>query len=149
VFNRILIVCTGNICRSPMAEVLLRQRLRERRPSAVVESAGISALVGHPADPLAQELMANRGLDLSAHRARQLSPELMRLFELVLVMEAGQQRAVEALDPTSRGRVHRVGRIGGFDVPDPYRCGAAAFERSFQLIERGLTDLGKLFWSGS
>jgi len=146
VFSRILTVCVGNICRSPMAEVLLAERLRARGAGAVVESAGIAALVGRPADSIAQALVAERGLDLSRHRARQLTPELIRAFELVLVMEAEQQRAVESILPSARGRVHRIGRWGGFDVPDPYRRDRAAFERALTLIERGIDDLETAFW---
>jgi protein-tyrosine phosphatase len=141
-------VCTGNICRSPMAQVLLAQALSRRGLDAVVESAGLGALVGWAADPLAQELMEVRGLDLSAHRARQLTRELTRSFQLILVMETEQQRAVEQLDPSARGRVQRIGRVGGFDVPDPYRRGLSAFEESVTLIEKGLSQIEKVFWSG-
>lgn len=129
-----------------MAEALLRARLLARNPKAVVESAGIAALVGQPADPTAVALMAERGLDLSAHRARQLTPELARRFELVLVMEAGHQREVEAAVPALRGRVHRLGRFGDFDIPDPYRQPRDAFERALALVERGLDDFEKAFW---
>src|SRR5947209_8124298 len=134
-------VCTGNICRSPMAQILLERRLRERGLSATVESAGTNAHVGHPADVLAQQLMAARGLDLAGHRARQLGPEQLRAFDLVLVMEAWQQREVERMDPSARGRVHRLGRIGDFEVPDPYGKGEKSFAESLALIERGLGDL--------
>lgn len=145
-FNAILVVCVGNICRSPMAEALLADRLRRRGATVKVESAGLGALVGRPADPTAQELMSERGLDLSRHRARQLTPEMVRAFDLVLVMESGHQKAVEGMVPSARGRVHRIGRWGSFDVPDPYRQDRAAFERSLALIERGVDDLEKAFW---
>lgn len=145
-FTRILTVCVGNICRSPMAEALLAHRLAGRGVVATVESAGIAALSGRPADPTAQALMGERGLDISGHRARQLTPELIRAFELVLVMEADQQKAIESMLPSARGRVHRIGRFGGFDVPDPYRQDRAAFERALALIERGVGDFEKAFW---
>jgi protein-tyrosine phosphatase len=147
VFDRVLMVCAGNICRSPMAEVLLGHRLRRRGLGTVVQSAGIVARSGQAADSTAVELMRARGLDLEAHRARQLTPALIRSFDVVLVMEAAQQQAVEAMDPSARGRVQRLGRLGGFDVPDPYQRGQAAFESALALIERGVDDLEKTFWS--
>ena len=130
-----------------MAEVLLVHRLQERGMPAVVESAGLGALVGRPAERHALDLMRERGLDLSRHRARQLRPELLRLCDLVLVMEAAQQRAVEAMWSAVRGRVHRLGKFGDFDVPDPFRQERSAFERSLAFIERGLADFEKAFWS--
>ena len=130
-----------------MAEALLARRLRDRGIEGTVTSAGISALVGFPADAMARELMMARGLDLGSHRARQLTPDLVRAADLVLTMEAGQQRAVEILDSSARGRVHRIGRVGKFDVPDPYRQGRAAFERALALIERGIGELENVFWS--
>jgi protein-tyrosine phosphatase len=148
-FDRILIVCTGNVCRSPMAEALLSHRMRLLGRSASVSSAGVAALVGSPAAPLAITLVRERGLDLTSHRARQLTPELVRAAELVLVMEKAQERAVEEIAPAARGRVHRLGRLGGFDVPDPFRQGRDAFERSLGLIDRGLSDFEKAFWSGT
>jgi protein-tyrosine phosphatase len=145
-FSRILTVCVGNICRSPMAEALLRHRLASRGVQATVESAGIAALVGRPPDQAAQDLMLARGLDISAHRGRQLTADLIRSFELILVMEAGHQKAIESMLPSARGRVHRIGRWGAFDVPDPYRRGPEAFERALALIERGIGDLERAFW---
>src|SRR5690606_29898007 len=97
----VLLVCIGNICRSPMAQALFAQAL----PHADVSSAGLAALVGQPADPEAQAQIAQRGLDLSAHRARQLTGALVRQSDLLLVMDVEQRRFIEAHHPLARGRV--------------------------------------------
>ena len=106
-------------------------------------------MVGHPADPLAVELMAERGIDLSSHRARQLTPELASEFDLILAMEESQQRAIVQIFPSARGRVHRLGRYGRFDVPDPVGQPRASFEAALALIERGIADFQRSFWSRS
>jgi protein-tyrosine phosphatase len=131
-----------------MAAAMLTERLRRDGLEPVVASAGLRALVGRPAAPDAQALMRERGLDISAHRARQLTAEVIAPYELVLVMEERHERAVHALSPSARGRVHRIGRFGGFDVPDPYGQDRRAFERSLALIDRGLADFEEAFWGG-
>jgi len=131
-----------------MAEALLTRRLEARGVDALVASAGLAALVGYSADHLAQTLLLERGLDISEHRARQLTPQLAMAFELILVMEEAQQRHLERAQPSTRGRVHRLGRVSGFDVPDPYRGGRAAFERSLGFIERGLDEIEGVLCGG-
>lgn len=128
-----------------MAEGLLRQRFASRGKGSV-ESAGIAALAGRPADPIAVELLADRGIDISPHRARQLTGEMILAADLVLVMEEGQKEIVEGMHASARGRVHRLGRIGGFDVPDPYRASRTLFESVLSLIERGIDDFDRAFW---
>jgi protein-tyrosine phosphatase len=63
-------------------------------------------------------------------------------------MEDGHRRAIEALSPASRGRVHLLGRFGAFEIPDPYRGPRAAFEEAYALVERGLDDFERAFWGG-
>lgn len=134
--GRILILCTGNICRSPMAAALLQYRLADRGIS--VESAGIGAVVGAPADPLVIDLMIRRKLDVTAHRGRQFDGRLGKNFDLHLVMDSEQRHVIERTWPLFRGRVHRLGHYGGFDIADPYRQPREAFEEALELIDQGL-----------
>ncbi len=144
--DRVLVVCAANVCRSPLAEGLLRARF-ERRGFGVVESAGLQAAEGRPPDATSAALLAERGIDISGHRARQLTPRLLAEFDLVLVMEDEQRRRIEKLARSARGRVHRIGKFGGFDVADPHGGPRSEHERALALIERGLDDFERAFWS--
>jgi protein-tyrosine phosphatase len=145
-FNRILIVCIGNICRSPMAEALLAASVANSHPEVSVESAGLGALVGRSADPIAQELMQERGIDISNHRARQLTLEMVRNADLVLVMEESHVSDVLSLDPSARGKVHCLGKWGDFEIPDPYQQPRNAFEHALSLIEQAVADWKSRVW---
>jgi protein-tyrosine phosphatase len=130
----ILVVCEGNICRSPMAEAILASALPDTR----VLSAGLNALVGHPADQAAVRLMRLRGIDISSHRATQINRDMCLRSELVLVMSTDQRKQVEESYPTASGRVFRIGEFDKVDVPDPFRQSLAAFETALKLIDQGV-----------
>ncbi|MGF6899926.1 protein-tyrosine phosphatase [Paraburkholderia sp. GAS348] len=125
-----------------MAEALLARRIE----SVTVESAGITALIGYGADPVAVSLMSERGLDIRSHRARQLVTWMPATADLVLVMDRLQRQQLEHRFASIYGRVYRLGDMSGaprhsdagFDIPDPYRKGRAAFEESLRLIEAGV-----------
>jgi len=114
----ILVVCVGNICRSPVGERLLRRAL----PDFEITSAGLGAVVGAPADGRAAEAAAEIGLDVSGHIARQLTEEIGCKHDLILVMEAGHRAEISRRFPQLSGRVmlfdHWIGETG---IADPYR----------------------------
>jgi protein-tyrosine phosphatase len=132
--NRVLFVCIGNICRSPMAEGLFSQIM----PEKAVYSAGIHALIGEPADPLAQQLMQERGIDISEHRARSLSIWMVNDSDLILTMDQYQKRFIEFKYPAAKGKVMRLGEFGSYDIPDPYKQGMYAFRQACHLIAMGV-----------
>ena len=140
--RHILVVCVGNICRSPMAEALLKRELREQ-DGFTVESAGLGALVGYPASDYSLELMAELGVDISEHRARQIHPDMVHSADLVLVMETGHKRAIDVADPTARGKVYRLGEWQDRDIDDPYRQSKEVFADVLADIEQGVASWAK------
>lgn len=138
-FDSVLILCTGNICRSPMAAGLLQHAVHLHSGDPQVNSAGLRALTGVPPDPIAVGLLAQRGIDISGHRAVQATEEMLRRHSLILVMERAQQEFVGKTWPALHGRVFRWGHWQDFDVPDPYGREEDAFRESLSAIDRGLT----------
>ena len=122
-----------------MAEGLLRKALTTaNKVDCHVSSAGLGALVGHPPDPKACQLMMEKGIDISSYRARQVNKEMIRKAELILVMETAHKIAIEESEPSAKGKVFRLGEWGKFDIPDPYKKELSAFIASFDLIEQGI-----------
>ncbi|WP_079437532.1 low molecular weight protein-tyrosine-phosphatase [Zoogloea sp. LCSB751] len=135
-FHNILTVCTGNICRSPVAEYLLRHELQRAARPAEVRSAGIGALVNHAADDTALALMEARQVPMQAHRAQQIEREHTRWADLILVMEKHHLDYVLGLDPTARGKTFLLGHWNKLEIPDPYRRGDAAHAAAYDLIHQ-------------
>ena len=138
-FNNIVVVCTGNICRSPIGEALLRERLKGQGRSII--SAGIGALTGHPADPTAQQIMLENGIDISSHRAQQATAQLLSSMDLILAMDGTHVGWIANKYPELRGRVHKVLKWQkNADVLDPYRLPRVAFEKAYLNIKAGMED---------
>jgi len=131
--KNILVVCTGNICRSPTGEYLLKKELG---PDYNVMSAGLGALVDHPAHEIAQKIALQHGVDMCAHRARQINLDILKWADLVLVMEDGHKRELLRKYPWLEGKVFRYGDPQRVDVPDPYRRPENAFVLAWNFISK-------------
>ncbi|MDW6233199.1 protein-tyrosine-phosphatase Etp [Escherichia coli] len=137
-FNSILVVCTGNICRSPIGERLLRKRL----PGVKVKSAGVHGLVKHPAD--AADVAANHGVSLEGHAGRKLTAEMARNYDLILAMESEHIAQVTAIAPEVRGKTMLFGQwLEQKEIPDPYRKSQDAFEHVYGMLERASQEWAK------
>ena len=132
-FNKILVVCVGNICRSPTAERLLKHY----QPALTVHSAGLGALVGKAADSSAASVAQDNGLSLDGHCARQLTAAMCRDYDLILTMERRHIHALCDIAPEMRGKVMLFGHWDDErEIPDPYRKSRDAFEAVYSLIDR-------------
>ena len=129
-FDNILVVCVGNICRSPMAEALLKQRY----PNKNVNSAGVGALVGHPADPAALEIMNEQQLDITKHLAKQIDESLAKKADIIFTMSDGQTKWIEERWPFCRGKTFKLGHWKDKDIADPYKHEKSAFQTAYQDI---------------
>jgi protein-tyrosine phosphatase len=139
----ILLVCTGNTCRSPMAETLLSQQLKQAisqgvRLSARVASAGLAAMNGEPASSQAIEAMRLRGLDLSDHQSRVADESLLASADLILTMTQNHRQAILRNWPQLADRVHSLRHDGG-DVVDPIGGPLDVYKNCAEQIDRELT----------
>lgn len=139
-FDSILIVCTGNICRSPIGERYLKILL----PSKKIDSAGTGALINHDADASAVRIAKKNGISLSGHKGKQFTSSLAREYDLILAMERHHIEQIGRIAPEARGKTMLFGHwLDHREIPDPYRKSEEAFASVFNLIEQA----GQL-WAG-
>ncbi|WP_010383603.1 low molecular weight protein-tyrosine-phosphatase [Pseudoalteromonas rubra] len=133
-FDSVLMVCAGNICRSPTAEYVLKNKLKGR--DIKVASAGLTALVDKPADQMAKELASQNGIDMSAHKGQQVNTSLVAQNSVILVMEQRHLEDLCSRYPQARGKTFLLGKwLGDKEIPDPYRQSREAFEHVYDLID--------------
>jgi|SRR5690606_247467 len=138
--KKILFVCTGNICRSPLAEGIVRHRLAAAGLDIVVDSAGTERYhVGQPPDPRAIAVARSRGVDISRLRARQIGAEDLAACDLVLVADNTHLAAIRRRLAPGRADVSLLlewcGVKQGGEVPDPYYGGPRDFEQVYALLD--------------
>jgi protein-tyrosine-phosphatase len=141
---KILFVCSGNTCRSPLAEVITRRLLADaNRTDVEVSSAGTNAWDGSPASDGALLIGMERGLDLSEHRSRQLTPQIIAESDLILAMAPAHVARVKELDPKANVYLLSGYSSGseGHPIQDPFGGDLAAYRDAFDEIEHELAGL--------
>ncbi|MBD8555459.1 low molecular weight phosphotyrosine protein phosphatase [Rhizobium sp. CFBP 8762] len=143
---RILFVCLGNICRSPLAEGMLRHLAQKANLDVIVDSAGTGGWhIGELPDPRAIAVAHKHGIDLTAQRGRKIAVEDFDAFDLILAMDKSNLRHVRALAPTAAlPKVHLLMNYAlsrNEPVPDPYYEGPEGFELVYSMLLEGCTAL--------
>ncbi len=139
----VLFVCTANICRSPMAAAIFMLILDKRQELSAweVASAGTWALDGKPAAAGVQQVMVERGMDISHHRSRSINQKMLDEFDLVLTMESGQKEALRAEFGDKARHVYLLSEMAGmsYDIWDPIGGSITDYEETADELEQLLT----------
>ena len=138
----VLIVCTANICRSPLAEALFREMVSAQAQKWEIASAGTWASAGQRAAKNTREILTQRGIDVSNHRSQPVARELLEMFPLILVMEKGHKEALRVEFPDLASRVYLLSEMVGeqLDIYDPIGGSLFDFEDMAKEVERYLQD---------
>jgi protein-tyrosine-phosphatase len=141
--KKVLFVCTGNTCRSPMAETLFRHRAGDIEWEA--SSAGTFAMPGSPASENSIAAMKELGIDISNHRSQPLTSELVNSVDLIITMTAGHRAQILDIFPEVEDRVFLINAFGTSKVPadvsDPFGGSLSAYTQIRDEIDRALSDL--------
>ena len=141
--KNIVFVCTGNICRSPLAEYLFQHQTKENPDKVSISSAGTHALINHPMSQHSAALLKMENIDCEKHQARQLTSEIIHNADLILVMEKFHQYTINSSYVESRGKVFLLGHWEATEIPDPYQKDFSFYKKTAQMITQGLMSWGR------
>lgn len=147
--TKILMVCLGNICRSPLAEGILKAKVNS--PEVLVDSAGTGHWhIGNRPDPRSIEVAKKHGLDLTNQRGRQFTQKDFDNFDYIFVMDTSNRNNVLELakNESDKQKVHlildKLFPFENVDVPDPYYGGNQGFEQVYQMLDQACNEIVKL-----
>ena len=133
----ILFVCTGNTCRSPLAEGLMKKLLAEKGVEGVeVSSAGTAAFDGDSVSYYAAKVLLSRGIDISMHRSRVMTREMISQSDYIITMTEAQKSAVAAY--CNKNNLYCIKDFAGYDISDPFGSDEESYERCAEQIEKAL-----------
>jgi protein-tyrosine phosphatase len=132
IFNNILVICVGNICRSPAAERILTKKL----PGKSIFSAGLAAVVDHGIDENVCSLLLDNGYEVDSHKAKKVNSKLIASADLILVMEKSHKNTVMKHYPESSGKIMLLGKwLDNMEIQDPYRKSSDAYQQVFEQLQ--------------
>ena len=140
-YRKVLFVCSGNLCRSPMAEAIFEDMIRNdggaQSAGIRAQSAGTWDLGCHKATDEAIEVMREKGLDITSHRSRHIDEDLVNWADVILVMEDEHRVYTLARFPNARGKVHLLAELAGEEgeIADPMNCGIAGHRECADRLE--------------
>lgn len=145
-FQKILVVCLGNICRSPTAERILQKKL----PDSDISSAGIQALSGKDADLQAIRTALKHGTVIAGHTARQVTPDMCRQADLILVMEPAHIDMIADILPQARSKTMLFAQwLPKKTIPDPFRQSDEMFESVYIQLEAAASQWAEKLQNGT
>jgi protein-tyrosine phosphatase len=145
-FQSVLILCIGNICRSPVAEGVLKKMSDQHQLGLRISSAGVHAMVDEPAQPHSITVAQEHYIDITQHQARQLTTEIIEQHELILVTDETVRKIAMQQHSFATGKIKKIGEFRKKEIQDPYLKSKEHFDAMYVDIEMCLQDWLQKVW---